>query len=223
MSSRNSYAKGRAKRQEILEVALRSLAEGPATLADIAQAAGVTRSTLLYHFTSREELFAEVVRWRDEVDKLRAPPEGLLYGFVPLARHNAGVPGLVQVFATLSAEATTPDHAAHEYFVDRYSSLTERLTAEVARAQADGSVTAAADPAVLAQLYIAAMDGLQVQHLYDGSVDMHAAMATLLGLLTQGGTEPAHDDAERGTEPAHDDAERGTEPAQDDAERPQTL
>ncbi len=188
MSPRNSYAKGRAKREEILQIALRSLAEGdggPATLADLAEAAGVTRSTLLYHFSSREELFAEVARWRDEVDMLRDPPQGVLFGFVPLADHNAGVPGLVRVFTTLSAEATAPDHAAHAYFQDRYASLIEKLTGEISRAQAAGVITADADAALLARVYVAAMDGLQVQWLYDDSTDMSAAMATLLGLLTQ--------------------------------------
>lgn len=197
MSPRNSYAKGRAKREEILQIALRSLAEGdggPATLADIAEAAGVTRSTLLYHFASREELFAEVVRWRDEVDQLRDPPEGVLFGFVPLAHHNAGVPGLVRVFTTLSAEATAPDHAAHTYFHERYASLIEKLTGEISRAQAAGVITAEADPALLAQVYVAAMDGLQVQWLYDDSTDMSAAMAALLDLLTRPGSGPQTDD-----------------------------
>lgn len=191
MPPRNSYAKGRAKREEILEIALASLAAGnggTATLADIAKAAGVTRSTLLYHFNSREELFAEVVRWRDEVDKRRDPPEGLLPGYVALAAHNAQVPGLVHLFTTLSAEATTPDHAAHGYFEERYTSLIDRMMGEISAAQAAGTVTADADADVLARIYVAVMDGLQVQWLYDGSTDMPHAIATLLGLMTKTNT-----------------------------------
>jgi AcrR family transcriptional regulator len=186
--SRNSYAKGRAKREEILQIALDSLAAGnggAATLADIAKAAGVTRSTLLYHFNSREELFAEVVRWRDEVDMRRDPPEGLLPGYVALAAHNANVPGLVHLFTTMSAEATTPDHAAHPYFEERYSSLIDRMTREISAAQAAGAIVADAEPAVLARVYVAVMDGLQVQWLYDPSTDMPHAIATLLSLMTQ--------------------------------------
>jgi AcrR family transcriptional regulator len=189
--SRNSYAKGRAKREEILQIALDSLAAGnggAATLADIAKAAGVTRSTLLYHFNSREELFAEVVRWRDEVDMRRDPPEGLLPGYVALAAHNANVPGLVHLFTTLSAEATTPGHAAHAYFEARYSSLIDRMAGEISAAQAAGTMTADADAAVLARIYVAVMDGLQVQWLYDPSTDMSHAIATLLGLMTRTAT-----------------------------------
>lgn len=192
VSPRASYAKGRAKREEILQIALASLAagaRGPATLADIAKAAGVTRSALLYHFNSREELFAEVVRWRDEVDRLRDPPEGLLPGYVALAAHNATVPGLVHLFTTLSAEATTPDHVAHAYFVDRYATLTHRLTDEIRSAQAAGTVTTDVDASVLARLYVAAMDGLQVQWLYDPSTDMRDGMAALRALLSCGGVE----------------------------------
>lgn len=190
MPPRNSYAKGRAKREEILAIAFQSLAagnEGTATLADIAKAAGVTRSTLLYHFNSREELFAEVVRWRDEVDMQRDPPEGLLPGYIALAEHNTKVPGLVHLFTTLSAEATAPDHAAHAYFEDRYSSLIERLTGEIGRAQAAGTITAAADASILARIYVAAMDGLQLQWLYDGSTDMPKGISTLLALMTADG------------------------------------
>lgn len=193
MPSRKSYPKGRAKREEILAIALASLADGnvgSATLADIAQAAGVTRSALLYHFNSREELFAEVVRWRDEVDMQRDPPEGLLPGYVALAEHNAKVPGLVHLFTTLSAEATVREHAAHGYFKERYRSLIERLTSEISGAQAAGSVTAEADPAILARVYVAVMDGLQLQWLYDDSTDMASAMSGLLEVFVHGASEP---------------------------------
>lgn len=187
MSTRRSYANGRAKRQEILELAFESLSHrdgGVATLADIAKAAGVTRSALLYHFNSREELFAEVVRWRDEVDKLRDPPEGLLPGYVALAAHNSTVPGLVHLFTTLAAESIAPDHVAHAYFEDRYTSLIARLTSEIRAAQATGTVTARVDASILARIYVAAMDGLQIQWLYDQSTDMHEGMEVLRALLS---------------------------------------
>ena len=187
MPRRQSYAKGRAKRDEILAVAFDSFSahnRESATLAEIAKAAGVTRSTLLYHFNSREELFAEVVRWRDEVDKLRDPPEGLLPGYVALAAHNSSVPGLVHLFTTLSAEATTSDHEAHAYFEERYATLTRRLTNEIRTAQAEGAVTSDVDASVLARIYVAAMDGLQIQWLYDPSTDMHEAMKALRTLLS---------------------------------------
>jgi len=185
MPSRTSYAKGRAKREEILAIALKSLATGGGTtLADIAEAAGVTRSTLLYHFNSREELFAEVVRWRDELDKQQDPPEGLLPGYIELARRNAEIPGVVHLFTTLSAEATTPGHAAHDYFQNRYSTLLEKLAGEIRSAQALGTVTADADPLVLARIYVAVMDGLQLQWLYDDSADMPGAMSTVFALFS---------------------------------------
>jgi AcrR family transcriptional regulator len=188
---RNSYAKGRAKREEILAIALESLAAGnggTATLADIAKAAGVTRSTLLYHFNSREELFAEVVRWRDDVDMQRDPPDGLLPGYIALAEHNTKVPGLVHLFTTLSAEATTPDHVAHAYFEERYSSLIDRLTGEIGRAQTAGTVTSDVDPSMLARIYVAVMDGLQLQWLYDDSTDMPRSIAALRALMTTDGS-----------------------------------
>lgn len=194
MAGASQYPKGRAKREEILTVTLAAFARGEggtATLADIAKAAGVTRSTLLYHFNSREELLAELIRWRDQLDIERSPSdEGLLPGYVRLARHNAGIPGLVHLFTTLSAEATTDGHAAHQYFSERYASLLTKLANEIRAEQEAGVILDSVDPAVLARIYVAVMDGMQLQWLYDKSADIEAAIKAMLALITSPNSPP---------------------------------
>jgi AcrR family transcriptional regulator len=71
MARRGSYAKGVAKREEILTAALDVIARqgyGRASVRELADAVGLSQAGLLHYFSSKEELFAEVLRKRDEVD-----------------------------------------------------------------------------------------------------------------------------------------------------------
>src|SRR3982751_4591907 len=71
---RGSYAKGVAKREEILERALDVIArEGyrGASVKELADAVGLSQAGLLHYFDSKEELFAEILRKRDEVDAVQ--------------------------------------------------------------------------------------------------------------------------------------------------------
>ena len=68
MGTSGRYAKGEAKRQEILEVALALIAEHgfkKSTLREIGAAVGLSNAGVLHYFGSKEELFAEVLRLRD--------------------------------------------------------------------------------------------------------------------------------------------------------------
>lgn len=116
------YAKGLAKREEILATALEVIARTgyrQTSVRELAAAVGLSQAGLLHYFSCKEELFAEVLRKRDEVDRARSAPEA---GTVPdllvkVVRHNADVPGLVQLHAQFSVEATDPAHPAHQAFV----------------------------------------------------------------------------------------------------------
>ncbi len=75
---------------------------------------------------------------------------------------------LVQLFTKISAEATSPDHPSHAWFVARYDrlrhTLTEALRRELEHAE---PVDPPVDPARAATALIGLMDGLQVQWLLD--------------------------------------------------------
>jgi AcrR family transcriptional regulator len=118
MTGPRRYAKGAAKRAEILEVALDLIARcgyRRSTLREIAAAVGLTNAGVLHYFGSREELFTEVLRLRDEAD--RAVDGGdRLQQFVDVIGHNADVPGLVHLYSSLAAEAVDPEHEAHRFF-----------------------------------------------------------------------------------------------------------
>lgn len=199
MARRGSYAKGVAKREEILTAALDVIARrgyGRTSVRELADAVGLSQAGLLHYFSSKEELFAEVLRKRDEVDRaaLESVPPGAVSagdGFVRTIRHNADVAGLVQLYARLSSEATEPEHPARAYFEERYRGL-RGMTADTIRdGQAAGTIRDDVDADQAASLLLAAADGLQTQWLMDPSIDMAAHVEAFLRLLER----PAADGA----------------------------
>ncbi|QHC66987.1 TetR/AcrR family transcriptional regulator [Rathayibacter oskolensis] len=190
MPSKGSYAKGVAKREEILQTALEVFSRQGyrrASLREISEAVGLTQAGLLHYFDSKEELFAEVLRKRDDVDRatydLDDSGDPAIAGLVRLIRHNSEVPGLVHLYATLSAEGTDEGHAAHEFFVDRYRTTTEVLAESVRADQREGLIAADIDPEVAGRMMTALADGLQIQWLLDDGVDMGSIVETFWALL----------------------------------------
>lgn len=170
-----SYAKGRAKREEILEAATTLFGElgyRSASLREISARVGISHPGLLHHFPTKESLLAAVLAHRDEVDDAAIEADlatGMDY-FEALARvveRSAARPGIVELFSTLSAEATSPDHPAHDYFRRRYADLLGRLARELEQRAASGTLRAGTVPVDAARTVVALMDGLQVQWLFE--------------------------------------------------------
>jgi AcrR family transcriptional regulator len=181
------YPKGIAKRALILETALALVARQgfhQTSVRDIADAVGLTQAGLLHYFESKDDLWVAILRKRDEIDEAKDPadpdPAGTFAGIV---RHNADVPGLVQMFANLSAAAATdPEHPAHDYFRERYAHSRATIGAGLARMQASGRIDPGLDPEQLASILIAVSDGMQVQWMYDPGRDMAAHVEAVIAL-----------------------------------------
>jgi AcrR family transcriptional regulator len=170
-TSRGPYAKGVAKREQILTAALEVIARNgyrKTSTRELAAAVGLSEAGMLHYFGSKERLFEAVLRARDEADNSRlADAPDVIDKLTGIVRHNADVPGLVQLYSTFSAEAGDPQHGAHEYFVERYQRLRAALAEGVQARQADGTISGAADPEKIATLLIALSDGLQIQSQFE--------------------------------------------------------
>ncbi len=186
--SRGSYAKGVARRQEILDRAIEVFAQrggSRTSLRAIAQEVGVTHAALTHYFGSLDELLVAVYREAaargDETVKADATPaESMRIA----AAENREIPGMVELYSTLVASALGAAHpAAHAYVTERFASLRTGLTAEVEALQESGRIRSDIDPQLAAALIIAASDGLQTQWLLEPSVDHEAALALLDHLL----------------------------------------
>lgn len=185
------YRIGRERRTRIIEDATALFArEGYAdtSLSAIARAVGVSKSTLLHHYPSKEELLSAVLIERDRsirsrvsyVKAARAADE--LRGIPNAAAEDArSVPGLIQVHAVLSCEAVPADHPAHAYFAERFQEEIEYLAALMRAAQHDGDLPSHRDPEAEAVWLAALWEGLQYQWLYDPArVDVAAHLAAHL-------------------------------------------
>jgi AcrR family transcriptional regulator len=183
VAARGPYARGLAKREEILDVALDLFSKkgyDRTSLREIARAVNLSQTGLLHHFTSKEELFVEVLRKRDDrardVSVAANEASMSVERLIETVRHNELEPGLVRLYAVMSAESTAPGNQGHDYFVERYKLLRDEFAASVRSHQADGDLPADIDPDAIAALLIAAADGLQLQWLLDPSRDMAALL-----------------------------------------------
>jgi len=180
---RGSYPKGQARRQRIVEEALVVFARSgfhSGSLREIAKRVDLTPAGLLHHFASKEELFTEVIRHRDDRirDAAGDPAEHtLLEQAEKVVAYNQHSRGLTSLYATVSAEATDSEHPAHEEFARRYRTNAENASRLLAAAQEAGEVRADIDTDAAARLISAVMDGIQVQWLLDESVDMTGLFA----------------------------------------------
>jgi AcrR family transcriptional regulator len=188
---RSRYTKGELKREEILDAALTLFAEqgyDRTSVREIARAVGLSQAGLLHYFTNKEELFAEVLRRRDErnerlYDSNRGNPV-TADGLVAIVRHNTEEPGLVRLFVAMSAESTVGDGPTRSFFVQRYEAIRNGIADDIRRRQLDGDVASDLDPEVFASLLVAAADGLQIQWLLDPTnVDMGARLEQLWSAL----------------------------------------
>ncbi len=176
---------GVRRRDKIIDAAIEQFGEvgyRAAGLRDIAASAGITHPGLLYHFGSKDELLAAVLKYRDDqqgamITAVQPTPDAVLDALYALAEQNTAEVRIVEMFATLSAEATDPNHPAHEYFRARYADVRRRFTA-LAQVLVDAGWTRPGLSAdVAATNIIALMDGLQLQWLYDpGAIDMVAQL-----------------------------------------------
>ena len=184
-----TYAKGLAKRAEILAVGLEVVAENGcrrATVREIAARVGLTAAGVVHYFESREELFQEILAARDDRDReiFEDKQPRPIDGYLRLLEHNPRVRGLVQLYAEYSAEAAGwAEHPSRVFFQERFDQLRADLTAVVQAAQADGSIGRDFDVPAVVNLLIAAADGLQVQWMLDHRIDMSAHVDQLWRLL----------------------------------------
>lgn len=172
---RGPYAKTQHKRREILDAALEVFARSgyrAGSLRDVAERVGMSEAGLLHHFPCKSALLEAVLERRDELttDMVRGDsddPVVTLHGLVRLAAYNASVPGVVELYCVLSAEATSPGHPAHGYFHRRYKWVRGILTRTFQLLAEQGALRPGVSPESAACSIIALMDGLQVQWLFD--------------------------------------------------------
>ncbi len=182
------------RHDEILGIAMETFAArgyGKASLAEIADRAGLTQAGVLHYFHSKANLLTEVLDLRDATDIADLGPErprglAFLRHLVDTARRNAEREGIIRLYAVLSAESVTDDHPAQSYFRNRYAGLRDLVAEALTEACAQGETSEELDVRGAAGAIVAVMDGLQVQWLLDpGAVDMAASTDRVIEALLE--------------------------------------
>lgn len=183
---RERYAKHAARRAAIVEAAAEVFAArgyNAGSFQQIADRVGMSQSSLFHYFPTKRDLLLAVLERRDSVDPMR-PDHIHTASFVAevlaLARKNAAVPGLIELYATISGEAVTEGHPAREYIERRFARLRGTFTNDFWLLREMGLLRADVDPERAAASLIGLWDGLQLQALYDPSIDVVACLRDYL-------------------------------------------
>ncbi|WP_194909634.1 TetR/AcrR family transcriptional regulator [Catenulispora rubra] len=174
-AKRGPYAKGLARRAQILDAALAAYAssgpQGP-SLRSIADTVGLTEAGVLHYFDSKDELLVEILAARDRAD-VAAFDLTTLEGAWALLEHAAETPGLVKLLLDMATASVSPEHAAHDFMKAR----SEVVLAMIGKNLGD-------EEPWKARVMLAAMEGLGIQWLRDpSSVDMVADLKRLYEAL----------------------------------------
>src|ERR1700712_4671392 len=175
MGDRGPYAKGRERRQAILESALEvfsTLGSRGASMSAIARHVGVSPALLQYYFSTREDLLEEVITAWDRDNAKRS--EGLTHFAHALRgmQHNMQIPGLIHLYMAAVVEATDPDHPNREFYLKRYEGMNWAMAQEIRIQQASGNVDPDADPERIARILLATIEGLQIRWLHRPDFDL---------------------------------------------------
>src|SRR5699024_4531913 len=179
--------KSAARRRAIIEAAAVVFARSGyrgATIRDIAAEAGISPSSLLHFYRTKQELLWATMTYRDDRrfsgsgdmagdgsgDASGSDSLGFADTVVGQAVANEEVPHLIQLYAVLSAESATWDHPGKRYFSDRFASLRSQYTREFTALAEAGLLRDGVAPAVAAVTVVALWDGVQLQWLHEPEV-----------------------------------------------------
>jgi AcrR family transcriptional regulator len=178
MSGRRQYSRTPQRRADIVAAALETFSEQgyqEASIREIARRVQLSEAGVLHHFGSKTELLLAVLRKRDAVDIANYDTgEGELETMRAFIKHNLTVPGIIRLYARLSAESLEASHPAHKYFKARAEAVIARFRQRLANDQRRGLIRADVNIPEAATQLLALIDGLQLQWLMDSSLNFLA-------------------------------------------------
>ncbi len=187
---RMPYAKHAGRRAAIVEAAAEVFAARgyhAGSFQQVADRVGMSQSSLFHYFPTKPDLLLAVLARRDTLAAMH--PDGIhsssfIDEVLTLARNNADVPGVIELYTTLAGEAVTEGHPARDYFTNRFADLRRDMAADLQLLAQRGLLRPGVDPVRAATSLTALWDGLQLQSLLDPDVDVVACLRDYLeGIL----------------------------------------
>jgi AcrR family transcriptional regulator len=186
-TARGPYRTGVRRREQIIAAAIDVFGEfgfAGGSVRSIAERVGVSHAALLQHFGSKEGLLMAVLaEWdRQTVEARLADASGLEYfrRLPEVMGAHLEHPGLLALFTTIAAEASSASHPAAEFIRRRYATNIATLAGHLQCAVDAGEVVdlSPAEVEVEARLVTAILDGIGLQWLLDPSTAVVATVRT---------------------------------------------
>ncbi|WP_442575388.1 TetR/AcrR family transcriptional regulator [Microbacterium sp. F51-2R] len=162
------------------------------SLDDIAQRSGVGRSALLYHFRSKEGVLVALLERRDAAVRVMqevsatgsgSPAADLLSAIRTRSPEIRRAVNEMKLAHALEAEAADADHPAREWVAARAVRIRGYFAEHFSR-ESLGQSNSVVDPAALAAVTLAVIEGLEAQWLIDPeSIDFDAALEVYEALV----------------------------------------
>jgi AcrR family transcriptional regulator len=189
---RQTRPRGDDRRRRILEVAVDLFgARGfnDVGIAEISAAVGITPAGLLHHFPTKAALLLAVLQQRElrveqTLGRYMENAEDFITAFLHVLEDNERSPGLVQLFAVLSAESLSSTHPGHEWFVTRYEDTIRVASKHLANLIDESALPPGATTETVARWVHGMADGIRIQWLLNpGSLNRHETVAQFAELL----------------------------------------
>jgi AcrR family transcriptional regulator len=186
--------RGEARRQEILDTAVRLFAKRgfrATGILALAQEVGLSHVGVLHHFGSKEQLLRAMVARREAEEAEEAiaghpAPSGLaaLKAIAKQGQHLVANTVLPRLYTVLIAENLDAEDPLHDYFVDRYRRVRASLARSVREGQQVGEIRSDVDADRIAAEILSFIVGTQIQWLLDqDGIDVNGAYERYLGRL----------------------------------------
>lgn len=178
---RGPYRKGIERRAQIVRGAsevFAVLGYSGGSLRAIADRVGTSSATLIQLFGSKEGLLMAVLDdWTEQSAEIVQPgQEGLAFfqAMRGLMDFHLDHRGLLELFITLAAEASNPDHPAREFIQQRYRDTITEWSGHLRLARDRGEVAGMTDMQIDGEIHslLAMADGLELQWLLDLQIDL---------------------------------------------------
>lgn len=189
--ARGPYRNGVRRREQIVAKASEVFAElgyAGGSIRTIADRVGVAPASLLQHFGSKEGLLEAVLEdWsrRTEAQYIGHEHHGLagFAAFRGLLAFHLENRGLLELFLTMAAEATSTSHPARAFIQQRYATGLARQAEFLREARDSGEVGPLTEEQIDAEasMFFAILDGLELQWLLDSRVDLVGLFDLYLG------------------------------------------
>lgn len=183
--TRGPYRTGIRRREQLISTAMDVFGEhgfAGGSLRTIAEQAGVNHATLIQRFGSKEGLLTAVLEeWdRQTVENSLTDVSGLDYfrRLPDVMSAHQDNRGLLELFTTIAAEASSPAHPGRAFITQRYAANLGTLAAHMREAAQVGDI-APLSPVqieVEVRMITAMLDGIGLQWLLDPATDLHVCV-----------------------------------------------